>query len=38
MSEGMLKTGIAPGRLDRDQNARNFSDLHPPLYRHEAFV
>jgi dihydropyrimidine dehydrogenase (NAD+) subunit PreT len=38
MSEGQLKHGIAPGRLDPDQYARNFSDLHPPLDRHEASV
>ena len=38
MSEGMLKEGIAAGRLEPDQYARNFTDLHPPLERHEAFV
>jgi dihydropyrimidine dehydrogenase (NAD+) subunit PreT len=38
MGEGMLKDGIAAGRLAPDQYARNFSDLHPPLDRHEAFV
>jgi len=38
MSEGVLKNGIAAGRLDPAQYARNFSDLHPPLDRHEAFV
>jgi glutamate synthase (NADPH/NADH) small chain len=38
MGEGMLKDGIAPGRLAPDQYATNFSDLHPPLDKHEAFV
>ena len=38
MGEGMLKDGIAPGRLAPAQYAANFSDLHPPLDRHEAFV
>jgi glutamate synthase (NADPH/NADH) small chain len=38
MGEGMLKDGIAAGRLAPDQYALNFSDLHPPLDRHEAFV
>ncbi len=38
MGEGMLKDGIAPGRLAPEQYAVNFGDLHPPLDRHEAFV
>lgn len=38
MGEGMLKDGIAPGRLAPEQYATNFSDLHPPLDKHEAFV
>ena len=38
MGEGMLKDGIAPGRLSSGQYAANFADLHPPLDRHEAFV
>ncbi|MBN9308077.1 NAD(P)-dependent oxidoreductase [Devosia sp.] len=38
MSEGMLKQGIVPGRLEPGQYARNFSDLHPRLDKHEAFV
>jgi dihydropyrimidine dehydrogenase (NAD+) subunit PreT len=38
MTAGMLKQGIAPGRLSPDQYADNFSDLHPPLTRHEAHV
>ncbi|MDF2981391.1 MAG: dihydropyrimidine dehydrogenase, partial [Devosia sp.] len=38
MSGGMLKQGIASGRLEPGQYARNFSDLHPALDRHEAFV
>jgi len=29
---------IARGRLSPEDYARNFSDLHPPLERHEAFV
>lgn len=38
MGEGMLKDGIASGRLSADDYARNFSDLHPALDRHEALV
>lgn len=38
MGEGMLKDGIASGRLSADDYARNFSDLHPALDRHEAHV
>jgi glutamate synthase (NADPH/NADH) small chain len=38
MAEARLREGIAPGRLDPNQYAENFSDLHPPLDRHEAFV
>jgi glutamate synthase (NADPH/NADH) small chain len=38
MGEGVLKDGIEPGRLAPEQYAANFSDLHPPLDRHEAFV
>ncbi len=38
MAQGVLKAGIAPGRLDPSQYATNFSDLHPPLDRHEAIV
>ncbi|MBK8082559.1 MAG: NAD(P)-dependent oxidoreductase [Devosia sp.] len=38
MSGGMLKQGIAAGRLSPAQYSENFSDLHPPLDRHEAFV
>ncbi len=38
MEKGVLKDGIAPGRLAPDQYAPNFADLHPPLDRHEAFV
>ena len=29
---------VAGGRLGADDYRRNFSDLHPPLSRHEAFV
>ena len=38
MSHGMLKEGIASGRLTPEQYADNFSDLHAPLDRHEAQV
>ncbi|MEQ1900042.1 MAG: NAD(P)-dependent oxidoreductase [Devosia sp.] len=38
MGEGLLKDGIVAGRLAPSQYADNFSDLHPPLDRHEAFV
>jgi len=38
MGEGMLKDGIAAGRLAPEQYALNFADLHPPLDKHEAFV
>ena len=38
MSGGMLKQGIASGRLEPGQYARKFSDLHPALDRHVAFV
>ncbi|WP_224007922.1 NAD(P)-dependent oxidoreductase [Aureimonas sp. SA4125] len=34
----MPQPDIAAHRLDRDALARNFSDLHPPLDRHEALV
>ena len=29
---------IAAGRLKPEQYRNNFSDLHPPIERHEAFV
>ncbi|HTN64068.1 MAG TPA: FAD-dependent oxidoreductase, partial [Devosia sp.] len=38
MAQTGLRDGIAPGRLEPDQYASNFSDLHPPLDRHEAYV
>jgi len=38
MTQGMLKQGIAAGRLNPQQYVENFSDLHPPLDRHEAHV
>src|SRR5688572_14465842 len=38
MGEGMLKEGIAPGRLAPEQYAANFADLHPPFDHHEAIV
>ncbi len=38
MAEGQYKQGIAAGRLPAGAYAENFSDLHPPLDRHEALV
>ncbi len=38
MAEGQYKQGVAGGRLAPLQYAENFSDLHPPLDRHEALV
>ena len=38
MGVGALQDGIAAGRLEASQYAENFSDLHPPLDRHEAIV
>ncbi|AKR57650.1 dihydropyrimidine dehydrogenase [Devosia sp. H5989] len=38
MAQGVLVEGIVPGRLEPGQYKTNFSDLHPPLDRHEAFV
>src|SRR3990170_2630199 len=38
MAEGLFKEGIAGSRLAPEQYAENFSDLHPPLDRHEALV
>jgi dihydropyrimidine dehydrogenase (NAD+) subunit PreT len=38
MVQGLLKDGIAAGRLAPEQYAENFSDLHPPLTHHEAIV
>ena len=38
MAQGPLAAGIQSGRLDADQLALNFSDLHPPLDPHEALV
>ncbi|MEO3385436.1 NAD(P)-dependent oxidoreductase [Mesorhizobium sp. CAU 1741] len=38
MAEGQYKQGVAGGRLAPPQYAENFSDLHPPLDRHEALV
>lgn len=38
MAQGVLKQGIAPGRLPAADYVANFSDLHPPLDRHEAHV
>ena len=38
MSNSQMTPGVAPGRLDDDQLARNFADLHPPYEPHEAAV
>lgn len=38
MAESQQRQGIAAGRLAPPQYADNFSDLHPPLDRHEAVV
>ncbi len=38
MSGGDLAPDIAAGRLAAEDYVRNFSDLHAPLTRHEAFV
>jgi glutamate synthase (NADPH/NADH) small chain len=38
MADGLYKEGIAAARLAPEQYAANFSDLHPPLDRHEALV
>ncbi|GHA22709.1 dihydropyrimidine dehydrogenase subunit A [Devosia pacifica] len=38
MAIGVPAEGIAAGRLSAEEYARNFSDLHPPLVRHEAQV
>jgi glutamate synthase (NADPH/NADH) small chain len=38
MAAGTFTPGIAAGRLEAGQYAANFSDLHPPLDRHEAEV
>ena len=35
---GERQPDIAAARLSAEDYARNFSDLHPPLTRHEAFV
>ncbi len=38
MKDTALTPGITAGRLPPDDYAENFSDLHPPLDRHEALV
>jgi len=38
MAADMFTPGIAAGRLDADQIATNFADLHPPYDGHEAAV
>ncbi|MEL6677386.1 MAG: NAD(P)-dependent oxidoreductase [Pseudomonadota bacterium] len=38
MTAQRFSPGIAPGRLEAADYVENFSDLHPPLTRHEAQV
>jgi glutamate synthase (NADPH/NADH) small chain len=38
MAQGAQTDGIAAGRLAPADYAKNFSDLHPPLTTHEAYV
>jgi glutamate synthase (NADPH/NADH) small chain len=38
MAQGAQTDGIAAGRLGPGDYAENFSDLHPPLTTHEAYV
>lgn len=38
MAQGAQTDGIAAGRLGPSDYAENFSDLHPPLTTHEAYV
>ncbi len=38
MTDNALTPGIAAGRLDAEEYAANFADLHPPLDDHEALV
>lgn len=38
LKPGLLKQGIADGRLAPEQYTENFGDLHPPLIQHEAHV
>lgn len=38
MTRGMLKSGIAAGRLPAEQYGQNFDDLHAPLSGHEARI
>jgi len=38
VGDGILKDGIAAGRLAENQYVSNFADLHPPFVQHEAFV
>ena len=38
MSTASRENGIVSGRLNADQLAENFADLHPPLDHHEAMV
>lgn len=38
MSASMRQDGVVAGRLQPAEYIENFSDVHPPLSRHEAFV
>lgn len=38
MAGNQLKDGIVSGRLDKAALEENFSDLHPPMDKHEALV
>ncbi len=38
MPADMFASGIVPARLDADEYAQNFADLHAPLDAHEALV
>ena len=38
MTGSVRAEGIVEGRLSKVEYDANFSDIHPPLSRHEAFV
>ncbi|WP_170374892.1 NAD(P)-dependent oxidoreductase [Ruegeria atlantica] len=38
MAQGQIAPGIVSGRLSSDELTSNFTDLHPPLAKHEAAV
>ena len=37
-NSGLQNTGLKAGRLSPGEYAKGFTDIHPPLDRHEAFV